>query len=158
MYRNDPRYALGVGGCVIPVYVTALPRLIRLAIVVGPVSVTDLPQLICLAIVVVTRVGENDLRLDMLFTMFGVFGLLVSGCSLLLLWVKGHPAPGDCLHTTVCCCFLFVCLFVYSERYGFLHSGMFVCCCCLLVGWLVGLLAVYFVFCCCFLTHNGTVY
>ena len=111
---------------------------------------------------VVTRVGENDLRLDMLFTMFGVFGLLVSGCSLLLLWVKGQPAPGDCLHTTVWVFCLFVCLL---RAVSFLHSGIFVCLfVCLfvvvvvVVCWLVGLLAYCFAFCCCFLTRNGMVY
>ena len=104
----------------------------------------------------VTRVGENDLRLDMLFTMFGVFGLLVSGCSLLLLWVKGQPAPGNCFtHNGMG--FLFVCLLravrLFTQRYVCLFVC---CCCCLLVGWFACLLF-------CFLllrslTRNGMVY
>nr|KAG5712960.1 hypothetical protein BaRGS_021754 [Batillaria attramentaria] len=59
----------------------------------------------CLVIIVITRTGHADLSLDITLTMFGVIGFLVAGVSLVLIWIKGHPVPGDCLHTTMFLCY-----------------------------------------------------
>lgn len=64
-----------------------------------------LEMMLCLSIIIVSRVGEDDLELDLVHTLFGVMGLAVAAISLMILWIKGHPTPGDCLHTSILLCY-----------------------------------------------------